>query len=427
MTRTSFDLASITQSLSGTEGGVQLAAVAVALLVSWVIARAIRAKLPDDLEPGLAKIGAGSFGRVLFPLLFLGFAWLARIVLARYQPVPILHLAVLLIASFAAIRLAMYLLRHAFPPSEFLKSIERVVAFTVWVLAALYLTDLLPGILAALDAITLPVGKPSVSLKQAIEAVLLAAVALFVALALSGIFEKRLMRAESVNMSLRVVIAKALRALALVFGVLIALPLVGIDLTLLSVFGGAFGVGLGLGLQKIASNYVSGFIILLDRSVRIGDLVTADGKHGVVEAIRSRYTVIKGFDGTQAIVPNDTLITNTVVNHAYAERAVAVKILVTVSYDSNLDTAQRILLDAAARQPRVVAQPVATALVVGLGENGAALELTVYVADPEKGQANLRSDMLVDICREFRAQQIVIPAVQREIHVRNPTPISRVE
>jgi small-conductance mechanosensitive channel len=422
MTPASFDFDSLIRSLASTEGGVQLAVLACALIVAWLLARVLRARVPDKLEPGIAKIGAGSVNRIVFPLLFLAFAWIARIVLARYQPVPLMHLAVLLIGSFAAIRFALYLLRHAVPPSAFLKSSERVVAFTVWGLLALYITGVLPEILAALEGVSFQLGKQAVNLRMMIEAVLLAVVTVFIAMALSSVAERRIMRTDSLDMSLRVVFSKVLRALALVIGVLIALPLVGIDLTLLSVFGGALGVGLGFGLQKIASNYVSGFIILLDRSVRLGDLVTVDNRHGVVESIRSRYTVIKGFDGTEAIIPNDTLITNTVINHSYADRVIAVKVNVTISYDSDLDLARDIMMRAASANERVVKKPEAAFSVVRLGENGIDLELLVFIADPEKGQGNLRSDLLIEILRAFREQKVQIPAVQRDVHIRAPHP-----
>jgi len=184
---------------------------------------------------------------------------------------------------------------------------------------------------------------------------------------------------------------------------------------MLSVFGGALGVGLGFGLQKIASSYVSGFIILLDRSVRLGDLVTVDSRHGLVDAIRSRYTVIKGFDGTEAIIPNDTLITNVVINHAFPDRSVAVKSNVTISYDSDLDIAIQILATAAKAHPRVVTQPAPLVLITRLGENGIDLELTVWISDENQGQSVLRSDLLLEIWREFQKSGVQIPAQQRNI------------
>ncbi len=412
-----FDLDAILHSLASTQGAVQLGLLAIAGSFAWLIARTLRARLPENLDRGIRKIGAGGANRIAFPLLFLILAWLTRLALIKFYPAPLLNIAIPLIASFAVIRLAVYLLRHLIPPSAFLKSFERFIAFAAWGFAALHLTGALPDILLALQEIQFPIGKQTVTLRQVIEAVLSATVTVFVALGLSGLIEKRIMGAATVDMSSRVVITKVLRALSLVFGLLIAMQLVNIDLTMLSVFGGALGVGLGFGLQKIASNYVSGFIILLDRSVRLGDLVTVDSRHGLVAAIRSRYTVIKGFDGTDAIIPNDTLITNVVINHAFADRSVAVKSNVTISYDSDLDTAIQILATAAKAHARVVANPEPLVLVTRLGENGIELELTVWISDENQGQSVLRSDLLLEIWREFQKAGVRIPAQQRDIQV----------
>jgi small-conductance mechanosensitive channel len=412
-----FDLEAIFRSLASTQGSVQIACLLAAGFVAWLIARKLRARLPENPGTGFAKIGAGGASRIAFPLLFLMLAWLTRLILAKFQPIPLLNLAIPLIASFAAIRLAVYLLRHMIPPSAFLKSFERFITFAAWSFAVLYLTGALSDVLTALEDIKFSIGKDKVSLRQMAEALIYATATVFVALGLSGLAEKRVMSAATINMSSRVVITKILRALALVFGLLIALPLVGIDLTVLSVFGGALGVGLGFGLQKIASNYVSGFIILLDRSVHLGDLVTVDNRHGIVDAIRARYTVLKSFDGTQFIIPNDTLITNVVINHPHADCVIGVKANVTISYDSDLETATRILLAAAKSHARVVAAPESLVLINRLGENGIELELIAHISDQDQGQAVIRSELLVTIWREFHTAGVVIAAPQRAVHV----------
>jgi small-conductance mechanosensitive channel len=412
-----FDLEAIFRSLASTQGAVQIACLVAVGLLAWLIARRLRARLPENLSAGFAKIGAGGANRIAFPLLFLILAWLARLILAKFYPVQLLNLAIPLIASYAAIRLAVYLLRHMIPPSAFLKSFERFITFTMWGFAVLYLTGTLSEVLAALEDIKFSVGKDKVTLRQMTEALIYATATVFVALGLSGLAEKRIMSTTTINMSSRVVITKILRALALVFGLLIAMPLVGIDLTVLSVFGGALGVGLGFGLQKIASNYVSGFIILLDRSVHLGDLVTVDNRHGIVDAIRARYTVLKSFDGTQFIIPNDTLITNVVINHPHPDCVIGVKANVTISYDSDLNVATRILLASAKSHSHVVAAPESLVLVNRLGENGIELELIAHISDQDQGQAVIRSELLATIWREFRTAGVVIAAPQREVHV----------
>lgn len=371
------------------------------------------------LTPGLAKIGAGSAHRIVWPLLLLAFVWIARLLLAKWQAVPIINIAIPLIAAFAGIRLAVYLLRHMMAPSPLLKAAERFIVLGVWLIFALYITGALSDAARALGEVEFTIGKQKVTLLMVIQAAISAAVTIFIALGISSLIESRVMKADTIDISSRVVVSKMVRALSLVLAILIALPLVGIDLTVLSVFGGALGVGLGFGLQKIASNYISGFIILLDRSIRLGDLVTVDNKHGVIDAIKSRYTVIKALDGTEAIVPNDTLITNTVVNHSHTDPKVCVKIALTIGYDVDLNNMQSMLVRVAQAHPRVLAAPAPNVFVKALSDHGIELELNVWIQDAEQGQASLRSDLLMSAWQVFREVGISIP--QRDTNVAAAT------
>lgn len=398
----------------------ELVVLISAFVISWLVTSTLQRRFPGKFEPGFAKIGAGGAHRLVLPLLMLVLVWSSRVALVKFQTTPILHIALPLIAAFAGIRLAVYLLRHLIPPSDLLKASERIIVYGVWGLLVLYVTGALGEIGTALGEIKFAMGKQDVSLRLVLEALISAVITIFIALGVSGLIENRLMKATTIDMSSRVVLGKFVRAFALVLAVLIALPLVGIDLTVLSVFGGALGVGLGLGLQKIASNYVSGFIILLDRSIRLGDLVTVDNKHGVVEAIKSRYTVIKSLDGTEAIVPNDTLITNTVVNHSYTDPVVSLKVPVTIGYECDVELARAIIIAAARAQSRILASPAPEAWVKALGDNGIELELSAWINDPGQGLAPLRSDLLISIWRDFKANGISVPYPQRDIRLTPP-------
>lgn len=403
--------------LGSAPGWSQLGVVAASFVLAWAVARLVRGKIPDHFEPGALRIGAGSVQRILLPVFALVLIWIGKVVVAKWQPVPILSVAVLLVASFALIRLALYLLRHLFPVSARLKASERAIAFTVWGAAALYLTGLLPEINAALDDVSFFIGKQKITLLLVVHALLSLLLTLFISLTLSIVIENRVMAAKSLGTSMRVFAAKLVRALAFVIAILIALPLLGIDITALSVFGGALGVGLGLGLQKIASNYVSGFVILLDRSIRPGDLVTINERHGVVSDIRARYTVVRGLDGTEAIIPNDSIISNMVLNHSYTDRVVSVKTLVSISYASDTERAMSLLLAAGVAQPRVQATPEPSVWISKLGDNGIELELTTWIRDAEAGQGSLRSGIFLDALRAFREEGIEISYPQREIRM----------
>jgi len=225
------------------------------------------------------------------------------------------------------------------------------------------------------------------------------------------------MDAPTLDTSLRAVFARLGKSLLVVIAVLIVLPVLGIDLTVLSVFGGALGVGLGLGLQKIASNYVSGFIILLDRSIRLNDVITADHQHGAVTRIKTRYVVVRSLNGVEAIIPNDILVTTTVVNHSYTDKRVRIALKVQVAYNSQIELVMQLLKEVALRQQRVLRDPTPSVQVINLADNGIELELGVWLPDQDQGTADVRSDLNVAILNEFRAQGIEIPFPQRDVRL----------
>lgn len=405
MLPTSFD--QLSQELTSVAGIHQLWVLALMLALAWVLARRLHTLLPDDITPGLVKIGAGSVHRVIFPLAFLALTWAARVILARYQSVALLNLALPLIASYALIRVAIYLLRHLIPPSPLLKASERAIAICVWLLVALHLLGLLTELATGLEEVRFSVNKQSISLKNILEGVLFLGIALFVGLGLSRIIEKRVMATTTVDISSRVILTRFLRFFALLLAVLIALPLVGIDLTLLSVFGGALGVGLGFGLQKITSNYVSGFIILLDKSTRLGDTITVDGRHGVVESIYARYTVVRAADGTEAIIPNDTFITNTVLNHSRTGHGEVLSFTLTLKHPADIGSAQALITASVKAHPRIAPTPPPEVQVTRLIAAGAEMKVNVWCA-PGVAREVLCSQLLSEIAARLLAEKIEI-------------------
>jgi len=394
----------------------QLAAVALSLALGFYTSRAVCHRIRATPR---WKFGKGDFERVAFPLFTLGFISLAELALARYQTVVLVDIVKSLLVALVAIRAAVYILGHIIPEGAFLRTAVRAIAWIAWIAVVLHVTGLLPDVIAALDDVGITMGKSKqkVTLWIALQAIAALAITITVSLWLGRISETRVLAAETIQMSTRIVIAKLIRAGALLVAILVALPLVGIDITALSIFSGALGVGLGFGLQKIASNYVSGFIVLLDRSLRIGDIITVDGRRGEVRAIESRYTVIKGADGVESIIPNETLITQSVNHHTYTDPKVSMVVAVSVSYDSDVDRACELLLQAARDQSRVIAEPPPAARVKSLGDNGIDLELTVWIQDPALGEAELRSALLKDVLKTFRGHGIEIPYPRRDVRV----------
>ena len=385
------------------------------LLLAWLAARGVRKPLAR--HSGAWRLGIGSVNRLAFPLSALVLVLVARPVLAQWQHVNLLKLAVPLLLSLAGIRISVYALRQVFRSSGVLAAFERMLALLIWTWVALYLTGLIPDIVDALESVDTVVGKQRISLWLVLQAAFWVVVTLLAALWIGGMIEARLMRAESLHSSLRTVLARVVKVLLVFTAVMVSLPLVGIDLTVLSVFSGALGVGVGFGLQKVASNYVSGFIILLDRSIRLGDLVGVGEHRGVVTNITTRYTVLQALDGTEVIVPNETLVTGNVVNHSLSDRRVRLATRIQVAYGTDLDAVRALLDGIMRRHPRVLADPEPTVYLEKFGDNGLELELGFWIQDPEEGRLNVVSDINFAVWREFAARGIVVPFPQREVRI----------
>lgn len=394
----------------------QFAIIAAACVIAWTINGALRAYVMR-YAPENWKLGIGGVNRVLFPLSSFIFILIAKAVLGHWQHTSLLQLASTLLLAMAVIRLVVYAVRYIIAPGGLLKTLESSISSLIWLVLALHLSGLLPQLLEALEDIKFNVGKNPVNLLLALQAVLTIVVTIFVALWISRLLENKLMRAQNVNMNLRVVLTKLLRIILLFIAILGALSAVGLDITLLSVFGGALGVGLGFGLQRIASNYVSGFIILLDKSMQIGDVITVDTHYGIVSDLRTRYLVLRKLDGTEVIIPNETLIIQPVINHSFSDHKARVQMAIQISYDSPLELAMQLILDIAKRHQRSLQTPEPSVLVKGFGESGIDLMLSIWIPDPEEGSAALQSDIYLEVWRAFQKNNITVPFPQREIRI----------
>jgi small-conductance mechanosensitive channel len=269
----------------------QVLALGLSLLVGWALSRYWRKQefASESTDHGaLRVIGTGSLKRISFPLLSLMLVLVVRKLFRYWQlgPVSLFDLAVPLLLSMALVRAAIYLLRHAFPRGSWLATSERLIATSIWCCLALYLTGLASPLIEMLEQVSLNVGKQRLDLWTFLNGLVLVVATVLVALWLSGVIERRLLGSATLDSNISAVLGRLVKAVLSVIALLLSLSMVGIDITALSVFSGALAVGLGLGLQKIASNYVSGFIILLDRSIRIGNLVGLDATtSGIVTQI----------------------------------------------------------------------------------------------------------------------------------------------
>jgi small-conductance mechanosensitive channel len=405
-------------ALGQASGWAELAIVAACLGLAWMLDRMLVRRAPAPTSDRQAHV-YGGVARVAFPLTALALLVLARFAFRHFGHRPFLiDVAMPLLFALAAIRMVLYAMRRLFAAQAWLKTGERAIAFSIWGAVVLYFTGVLPDLAAELDAIRIPIGRTEVSVLTLGNGMLAVALTLILTLWLSGIIEQRLLSATSLDTNTKAVLAKFVRAVLLVLGVLFALEAIGFDLTLLTVFGGALGVGIGLGLQKLASNYIAGFTILLDRSIRLGDMITVGNRFGVVAKVTSRYVVVRGFDGIDAVVPNETLVTTTVLNHSYRNREIRLAVPVQVSCDSDVELALRLMEEAAHAEARVLKAPNGPlAFLVGFAESGINLELGVSIGDPENGQGNVRSALNLAILRAFRANGIRMPIPQREVRI----------
>jgi small-conductance mechanosensitive channel len=400
----------------------QVGTIVICVASGWALARMLRGTLTThETQLRVMRLGVQSFSRVLFPLLALTLIAIAKPILAQWHHVNLLRVAILLVGSFALIRLMFYVLRRVFArggkAGSFVLLFEKLFATLVWVGVALYITGLWPDLLQYLEDTVLPIGRYKTSLLTILQAAGSVGITLILALWAGALLEERLMKLDTMHSSLRAVMARMGRASLILVAVLVSLSLVGIDLTVLSVFGGALGVGLGLGLQKIVSSYVSGFVILLERSLAIGDMVTVDKYSGRVTQINTRYTVLRALDGVETVVPNEMLVSQPVQNFSLTDRLLRLATYVTVDYQTDVDAVLRLLEEVTANIERVSKDPVPQAFLVKFGTDGLELEIGFWISDPENGRSGVLSEVNKAIWRALQAHHINVSYPQREVRL----------
>ncbi len=404
------------QEFQGSHAWLELVVLAGCLALSYVFSMMLLRKRGPD-APESIWFGRRPTNGVMFPLVALVLVYASRLVFEHFQPVFLLRVAVPIFTSLVLIRWIARVLAATFPNSSLARLVERIFSWVAWAVAVLWILGLLPGVMEELDSISLAFGKTKLSLLTLIQGSLSAALMLVAALWASATFERRVLDETVTDLSMRKVFVNMSRALLLLIALLFALSAVGVDLTALSVLGGALGVGLGFGMQKLAANYVSGFVILLERSLRIGDSVRVDGFEGNIADIKTRYTLIRASNGREAIVPNENIITKPVENLTISDRKFNVTTNIGVGYDSDIDLVRDILAKAATAQPRVLESPAPIAHLVNFGPDAIEFSLNFWVSDPGAGLAGLKSDINIALLKGLRAAGIDIPYPQRVVHL----------
>ena len=362
---------------------IELGTLAGCTVLAWLVVSGLRRALHGGDSRSIL-FGRKVLDGVLFPLTLLGLVYLAQAVLLQWIAVAAFKVAIPVLMALVVIRVGVKVLQAAFPQSPWVRPIERTLSWLAWLAMVLWVTGLLPLVLQDLDDIIWKVGGTAMSVRKALS--------------------------------------NATRALLLFVGLITALSVVGIDLTALSVLGGAVGVGIGFGLQKLAANYVSGFVILAERSVRIGDNVRVDGFEGRITDITGRYTLIRSGIGRESIVPNEMLITQRVENFSLADPRVWHSTVVSVAYGSDVDLVMRLLSEAALASERVLREPAPSVSLSAFGADGLEFTVGFWIADPENGLLGLRSQINLAILRSLQVHGIDIPYPQSVVHVVGEQP-----
>jgi small-conductance mechanosensitive channel len=403
-----------------TQFSILLAAVVVALVVHRYMQKGFERRLEEAQLGTFNTLSLKFAQRLAMPLLLLLAVSVVRLVIVHYgYPTPLIDVLARLLLALATVRLIVYALRVGIAPGPTLKAWEKIISTTIWVLVALYILDWLPSVEAFLEQIAITVGESRFSLLMAVKLVVLCALYVLLALWLSGIIEQRLKNARTISVSLRVGIAKVVKVALLTVAFLLAMSEAGLNLATLTVFGGALGVGIGFGLQKIVSNFISGFILLGDRSIRPGDVISIGNTYGWVRELRARYIVVRNRDGVETLIPNENLVTTDVINWSYSDRHVRVKIPVQISYADDPEQAMAIMEAAATANSRVLKNPEPAVRLLKFADSGIELELRVWLLDPQEGVGNVRSDINLAIWRGFKEAGITIPYPQRDVHLRH--------
>lgn len=381
--------------------------------VSAILSHGLRSRVGENGK-------AHDLRHVVFPALSIALLSVLRFV--AHQNGWYLHFVAVVIQllwAMLAIRVVVVAMQKSFPKALWLQSFARGVAGLVWLCVVLDLLGIMPDLIAWLDGVVIPLGKTHVTLLTVLQGVAAVIGAVILALWVGGVAEDRLVRVQGLDSNLRVVITRIMKALLVFVAILIGMEVVGLDITTLSVFGGALGVGLGFGMQKIASNYVSGFIILLDRSIQIGNLIQVDDQRGEVLQITTRYTVVRALSGAHFLVPNENLVSSTVQNDSFRDPRTRAAVRVGVSYATDIEKTLVILEEIARSEERVIDDPGPQAFFVSFDDSCLTLELGFWVRDPQNGTLGVSSSINRKILLRFREEGIEIPFPQREIKLLN--------
>lgn len=401
---------------------IQLIVVLVTLLVAWLAAKPLRRQHRQWVEKQGKFLVLGTLRNatnvLILPALWLVMLWLITVLVVwAGWPDSVLTISASLLSAWVVIRLSATLMRNPF--------LTKSVAIIAWTIAALNILDLLNPTLAVLAGLSFNIGALNLSLLTIIKGLIYFAVFLWAALLISRLIENNLKSSVSLTPSMVVLTGKLVRITLVTAAFLIAISTVGIDLSIFTFFGGALGVGLGFGLQKVISNFVSGIILLLDKSIKPGDVISIGDTYGWVSSLNARYVSLDTRDGIEHLIPNEELIITRVENWSHTHNRVRLKIPIGIHYNSDVKQAMELCEEAAQEVERVIEEPGPICLLAGFGDNSVDLEVRFWISDPHNGLSNIKSQILLKVWEKFHENSIEIPYPQRDLHIKNPIEIKQ--
>lgn len=420
----SFSYIWVKDHLLMTNNLIQFAVVVTSLIVAWLITPGLRRRHADWLNKRRRPLMPGTLrnvcNKLILPALWLVLLWACIFAATLMEwDRQILRIAGSLLGAWIVIRFTATLVRKPF--------LAKTIAVLAWTVAALNILDLLTPTIELLDSLSFTIGKFHLTVLSVLQGILLLILFLWGAILLSAFAENRLQASTSLTPSAKVLTSKLLRITLIIVAVVLALTSIGLDLTPFAVFGGALGVGLGFGLQKVVSNFISGIILLLDKSIKPGDVISIGDTYGWVKSLNARYVSLDTRNGIEHLIPNEDLIINKVENWSYSNNRVRLTIPIGIHYRSDVRKAMEICRDAAAATERILQDPAPVCQLQGFGDSSVDLVIRVWIEDPQNGRANVVSEVLLTIWDKFHEHGIEIPYPQRDLYLKTPVEIKQTD
>ncbi len=403
-------------SLASTNTLIELGIIIAAAVIAWPLAGSLRQQL-NKIKPAksadslLGRLWSTGF-RITFPFIWLIILWLSKFGLTALE---MRHGMITLVSSMitAWIIISIATIFVANPVGR------KIIATSAWCVAALNIVGLLDDTTRFLEKTSFSLGQANISALSVIQAIIALALLLWTTAIVGQLIESRIKKSSNLTPSFQVLSAKLLRIGLVIIAVIFALSIVGIDLTVFAVFGGAIGVGLGFGLQKIFANLISGFILLVDKSIKPGDVIAIDDDYGTVSSLGARYVSVLTRDGIEHLIPNEELITTKVENWSHSSNLLRLRKMVGVHYDCDVRLAMSLCMEAMKETKRILDDPAPNCLLVDFADNSVNLEMRYWVDDPMNGRANVTSELMLTVWDKFHQNDIEIPYPQRDLHFRS--------